>query len=154
MRILPLFSVCETMMIPARPLQQFSRLSSERRRLLLRALFVLTAVSAAVALLPFRRAIRLGSLPLGRGRPASPDEFAWAVEAAARRLPWRTMCIEKGLAVQRMLRAAGVDAALRYGARHLPGSGELKAHVWVMVGGKAVIGGEEAADFAPVATYP
>jgi hypothetical protein len=64
------------------------------------------------------------------------------------------MCIEKGLTVQRMLRAAGADAVLHYGARHHPDTRKLQAHVWVTVGGKAVIGGEEAPEFAPVAVYP
>lgn len=69
-------------------------------------------------------------------------------------MPWRTMCIEKGVAVQRLLRKSGVDAQLHYGARHEPGSGKLQAHVWVTVGGEAVIGGEEAVDFNEIATFP
>jgi hypothetical protein len=64
------------------------------------------------------------------------------------------MCIEKGLAVQRLLRQSGVDALLHYGAQQIPSSGKLQAHVWVTVGGDAVIGGEEAAGFAELARYP
>lgn len=135
-------------------LGRFARLSGERRRLLLRASLVLTAASAAVALLPFRRAIRFGSVQLGGGLQVEIDDCIWAVEAAARRLPWRTVCIEKSLAVQRMLRSEGVDAVLHYGARHHPETDSLQAHVWVTVEGTAVIGGEEAAGFGPVATYP
>jgi hypothetical protein len=129
------------------------RLSGRQKRLLLRAVLLLGLASAAVALLPFRIAVRFGSLRLGSGK-VSPNECIWAVEAAARRLPWRTMCIEKGLAVQRMLRSGGVDAVLHYGARHHLQTGRLEAHVWVTVDGRAVIGGAEAADFAPIATYP
>jgi hypothetical protein len=69
------------------------------------------------------------------------------VEAAARRLPWRTACIQKGLAVQRMLRSSGIDAVLHYGARHRPVTGKLEAHVWVTVDGRAVAGGEEIASY-------
>ena len=97
--------------------------------------------------------MRFGSVRLGEGR-ASPDECVWAVEAASRRLPWRTVCIEKGLTVQRMLRSAGTDAILHYGARHDQESGKLQAHVWVTVDGRDVIGGGEAADFAQIAVYP
>ena len=81
------------------------------------------------------------------------DDCVWAVEAASRRLPWRTMCIEKGLVVQRMLRSGGVNAVLHYGARHHPDTSRLEAHVWVTVEGIAVIGGAEAASFALVASY-
>jgi hypothetical protein len=64
------------------------------------------------------------------------------------------MCIEKGLAAQRLIRGSGADAILQYGARHHPDSGRLEAHVWVTVDGRAVIGGREAECFAAIATYP
>jgi hypothetical protein len=134
-------------------LQQLRRLSSAQRRLLLRASALLGFASVAVALLPFRRAIRFGLVPLSGGG-ASVADCVWAVEAASRRLPWRTLCIEKGLVVQRLLRSHGVNAILHYGARHHPRSGKLEAHVWVTVDGRAVIGGAAAQDFALIATYP
>lgn len=134
--------------------RKFGRLEPGRRHLLVRAGLVVSAASAAVACLPFRRAIRFGSIPLSRRGRDRAEECVWAVEAVARRLPWRTMCIEKGLAVQRLLRRSGVDARLHYGARHDPLSGKLEAHVWVTVDGTPVIGGEQAADFAEVASYP
>lgn len=114
----------------------------------------LAAASAGLALLPFRRAIRFGSIELGRAGIA-PDagECVWAVETAARYLPLRTMCIEKGLAVQRLLRQSGADARLHYGARHHAQSGKLEAHVWVSLDGVILIGGEEAHGFAEVAVY-
>lgn len=130
------------------------RLSPEQRRLLLRAACVLSGASAVVALLPFKRAIAFGSVGRVPGRGLSVSDCVWAVEAAARRLPWRTMCIEQGLAVQRLLRRAGVAAVLHYGARHRPASGKLEAHVWVSVGDVTVIGGRESADFAEIAAYP
>lgn len=132
---------------------RFARLSSDRKRLLLRAALVLTGASAVVALLPFRRAIKFGSIPLGRRREVAIDHCVWAVEAAARRLPWRTMCIEQGLAAQRILRASGIDAVLHYGARHKGDECRLEAHVWVTVDGKPVIGGAEAQVFAAIASF-
>jgi len=122
--------------------------------LLMRAGLMVSAASAAVACLPFRRAIRFGSVDLSRRGGDRPEDCLSAVEAVARRVPWRTMCIEKGLALQRLLRTSGTDARLHYGARHDPVSGRLEAHVWVTVDGRAVIGGEEAAGFAEVASYP
>lgn len=141
-------------MTSAGPLLRLRRLSGERRRLLLRATVLLGFASATVALLPFRYAIRFGCVPLMRGRPADDKDILWAVEAAARRMPFRTACIEKGLAAQRLLRRAGIDAVLHYGARHDAHSHKLEAHVWVTVGGSAIIGGEDAAAFAEIAAYP
>lgn len=136
------------------PLLRLYRMDPARRRLVLRAAMVLSAASAAVALLPFRQAIRFGSVPLGARSGVAPEACVAAVEASARRLPWRTMCIEKGLATQRLLRRGGADARLHYGARHDPATGKLEAHVWVSIDGIIVIGGEEARGFAKVATYP
>jgi hypothetical protein len=53
-----------------------------------------------------------------------------------------------------MLRSSGIDAVLHYGARHHPVTGKLEAHVWVTVDGRAVAGGEDAPQFAEIATYP
>ena len=138
----------------AGPIARFRRLGSERRRLLARAVVTLSAASAAVAWLPFRRAIRFGLAGAGQTPISAAEDCVWAVEAAARRLPWRTMCIEKGLAVQRLLRAGGIDARLHYGVRQQAETAGLNAHVWVTVDGRAIIGGEEADGFAEVASYP
>jgi hypothetical protein len=140
-------------MLSAGSFVRLRRLEGRRRWLLLRAAGLLGVSSAMVALFPFQRAIRFGSLALHDG-PVSIGDVVWAVEAAARRVPWRAMCIEKGLAVQRMLRSGGVDAILHYGARHGPDGGRLEAHVWVSVGGDTILGGEQAADFAELATFP
>lgn len=140
-------------MTRAPALVRIYRMTRERRRSLLWAWIVLTIASAAVALLPFRTAIRFGTTSIGpRGR--SPQDWICAIESAARYMPWRTMCIEKGLAVQRLLRSSGVDARLHYGARHAPKTGKLEAHVWVTVAGEVIFGGEEAAAYAELARYP
>ena len=122
-------------------------------RLLASAGRTLARVRAMLWLLPFERAIRDGSVPLGsRAADPSVGEIVWAVRVVGRRLPFRTMCIEQGLAAQRMLRRAGIDAVLHYGARQAEAA--LEAHVWVSVDGTAVIGGDEAGDFAMIASYP
>jgi hypothetical protein len=138
----------------ANPIARYHRLPAIRRRILLRAVLTLTLTSVAVALLPFRRAIRLGSATLSRRSEILADDIVWAIEATARRLPWRTVCLQKGLAAQHMLRSAGIDAVLHFGARHEPQSRDLEAHVWVTVDGHPIIGGEQALGFASVATFP
>ena len=64
------------------------------------------------------------------------------------------MCIEQGIAGQRMMRRAGINARLHYGAHPGDGDAKLSAHVWVSVDGDVVLGGEEAVDFAEVAVFP
>jgi Transglutaminase-like superfamily len=140
-------------MTSAGPLIRLRRLSGEQKRLLVGAIALLALASAGVSLLPFRRVIRFGCVP-PLNRRASIDDVVWAVEAAARRVPWRTMCIEKGLVVQRMLRSGGLDAILHYGARHHDETHKLEAHVWVTVGGRAVIGGADVDKFVAIASYP
>lgn len=137
----------------AGPLSRFHRFGRERRGLLIEAASALALACAAVAFLPFRRAIRLGSVAPEPRRSGSVSDCAWAVEAAARRLPLRAVCIQKGLALQRMLRRRGFDARLHYGARNEP-PGKLHAHVWVSVEGDVVMGGSERPDFAELAVFP
>jgi hypothetical protein len=139
----------------AGPFVRLRRLRAEQRRYLVKASVLLGFASAAVALLPFRFAIRFGCVPLSRRHRslAEPSDIVWAVQAAARRLPWRTKCIEQGIVAQRMLRSVGVEALLHYGARNDPMSGKLEAHVWVSAGETVVIGGEEAAGFREIATF-
>ena len=140
--------------IDAVPSTKSGQLTFERILLVVRAATWLTIASAAVARVPFRMAIRLGCIPLGRRSPASVERAVWAIEAAARRLPIRAMCIEKGIALQRLLRAAGFSAILHYGARLDPQTGELQAHVWVTIDDRIIIGGAEAVGFARIASYP
>ena len=136
-------------------LSRWARLGRRRQALLAEAVLAVAAASAAIRLRAFKRAIRMGSLPL-TGRPADgdiTDDVRWAVETAARNVPWRAMCIQEGLALQWMLRRRGVDARLHYGIAK-DEVGELQAHVWVAAGGSVVIGGAEAPRFKCVAIYP
>ena len=139
-------------MTMAAPLLRWRQLDDARRKLLCRAAWWLSVASASVALLPFNRAIRIGCIKRSTERGQSIESIVWAIEAAARRLPWRTMCIEQGIAAQRLLRSSGLEAVLHYGARHRLQDGRLEAHVWGSVGG-AVVGNGDTAGFAEVATY-
>ncbi|WP_420030932.1 lasso peptide biosynthesis B2 protein [Sphingomonas flavescens] len=121
--------------------------------LLAEAVVHLLRAWSAVRFLPFRWAVTSGSARVGKKPSADADRLAWAVSAAGAHVPWRAVCLEQGLALQRMLRRRGVDARLQYGIGH-SNAGELQAHVWVSVGDRIVIGGEQAPDFKCVATYP
>ena len=125
------------------------------RLLVVEAVAALAFASAALATLPFRRAIRIGSLPLSSAaeRRVSPVRAAAAVRRAARLVPWRAVCIQQGLALQWLLRKRGVEGLLHYGIR-VAEDGVLQAHVWVDVDGQTVIGSEEAPKFKRIATFP
>ena len=138
-------------------LRRAMSLDRHRRSLIVEASFELASAAILLRVLPFKRAIARGSLPL---RPIAQEcvkvevkDVIWSVELVARRLPFRMVCIHKGIAAQRMLRRRSVPALLQYGVRHDQLEG-LSAHVWVTVDGDAVIGGGEAPRFRRLATYP
>jgi hypothetical protein len=73
----------------------------------------------------------------------------WAVEAVVRHSPVAFVCFPQTLAGYVMLRRRGVASTMVYGvARSV--EGELIAHTWLMVGDRAVVGGEAAGGFAEV----
>lgn len=112
------------------------------------------AASLAVRLVPFRTlAGRLASDASGRDF-SDPETAYWlrrAILAWARRLPWRALCFEQGLAAFMLLRRRKFAAALHYGAATI--DGELKAHVWVTSGPTGVVGCENKEDFGVLARF-
>ena len=132
---------------------RFSRLEPRLRILMAEAVWNLARARIAIRLLPFRRAIGLGASPLGEGRGGDVGAIVRSVEAAAWRLPWRSVCFDQGLALQRALRVRGHDARLHYGLSE-PGAGPLSAHVWVVLDGQVLLGGERAGSHCPVAIFP
>ncbi|MEO7820589.1 MAG: lasso peptide biosynthesis B2 protein [Sphingomicrobium sp.] len=146
-------------MRPVALIFRLARMDPRRRRLLAEALVELMRASAVIAFAPFRRAVAFGSRPLGRAEPTSAEAaetiatVRWSVEAVAARVPWRTVCFQMGLALQRMLRRRGIPAQLYYGIGKAT-DGKLQAHVWVAADQAIAIGGESAARFATVAVFP
>lgn len=120
--------------------------------ILLEAGAALAAASLVTRLLPFRRYIALGSRRMA-GRSAKDGEReSWLVDRLAERVPFRAVCLQRGLALQWMLRRRNIDAVLHYGVRK---TGEqLDAHVWVSVEGRIVIGSPVPDEFREVARYP
>jgi Transglutaminase-like superfamily len=119
-----------------------------RRALLVRALVTVTAFRVALTVLPFRWTRRLAAREHAGGAPgASVEDLAWAVSAAARRIP-RATCLTQALALQALLAREGHDATLRLGVARGE-LGALEAHAWLESGGRVVIGGPQAARFVP-----
>ncbi len=113
------------------------------------------AASLALRLASFRNlAARLGASG-GGTEPADAETAYWlrrAVLAWARRVPWRTLCFEQGLAAFALLRRRGLDATLNYGAA--TDEGKLIAHVWVTSGPVDVIGCEDKENYGLLARFP
>ena len=123
--------------------------------LLAEAGVAILAASLAVRLVPFRTLAER----LSRGKrgtvPADAETAYWlrrAVLAWGRRLPWRALCFEQGLAAFALLRRRGLDATLHYGAATL--NGELKAQVWVTSGETEVVGCENKENYGRLARFP
>lgn len=113
------------------------------------ALVELARAKWSIAARPFTDVVAVRPLGARRGDVAT---VCWALEAVSRRLPWRSLCFDRGLALQRLLRRRGHDARLHYGARQH--GDRLEAHVWVSLGEALLAGGDEAAGFREMARYP
>lgn len=139
--------------------ERFLRLSGSNKFVLGEALATLAAASAAIGILPFSRTVQLMHVRR-QAREPGPDEqrrivaqCRWAVTRWSDRVPWRTVCFQKGLALHLMLRRRGIPSILHYGVAQ-NGADGLKAHVWVGVGDSIVLGGEEVQRFTRVASFP
>jgi hypothetical protein len=111
--------------------------------------------SLAVRIVPLRALAERLSRGIAAPAAADGETVYWlrrAMLAWARRLPWRTLCFEQGLAAFAMLRRRGLAATLHYGAATI--DGELKAHVWVMSGKTEVVGCENKEDYGLLARFP
>lgn len=83
-------------------------------------------------------------------------ELAWAVRAAARRLPWHSPCLVKALAAQRLLHRAGVPGLLVIGVRSdkpAEAATTFGAHAWVQCGSLVLETGDDHRGYAPLSTY-
>lgn len=140
-----------------RPARRAGDLHPWQWLLLVEALTVLAGTSLAIAVLPFRWIVRYvsrGSTSVrSSGDLYTIDDIRWTVEAVARRVPWRTVCFQKGLALHFMLRRRCVPSLLHYGVGKTEDGG-LGAHVWVSVEGVIVMGGDVVGRFRSLATYP
>jgi hypothetical protein len=111
--------------------RQFLALSPADRKLVLRAVGLVTAARIALWVMPFRRARRvmesrrisqrLATIPVRR--------LSWAVQAAGRRVP-RASCLVQALALNRLMADAGRSSELHIGVARGHAQG-LDAHAWV-----------------------
>lgn len=124
---------------------------------LVEALPALIAASLAIRWLPFRRVMALadwaGTRPTPEDTAPRVRRVRWAVERWANIAPWRAVCFQRGLAAHWMLRRRGIPSFLHYGIDGRAESG-ISAHVWVVLDGKPLLGGSEAARHTCVSIRP
>lgn len=105
----------------------------------LRAALWLLAARAWLVLTPRRALAWRRPVP----HPSRTDletaaQFALAVQRAARHLPFRPTCLEQALALERLLRSEGLDAAVVVGVRRARAT--LDAHAWLEHQGRTLLG--------------
>lgn len=124
--------------------------------LLAEALVELIISSIMIALFSFRQIAEISTRRHHAAESASAElaqDIRYAVTAWARRVPWRALCFQQGLAAQRMLRRRKRLASLYYGARR-ESSGDLAAHVWVKSGHVEVMGCIDIESYGLLAVFP
>jgi len=129
-------------------LRRLAALDSRRRVLVAHGVGWILLSKAALAVpgrsLPQRQRWLDG---LAARLPAPPrlthEEAAWAITAAARRIP-RTRCLEWSLALRGLLAQAGIASALRLGVAAPERPGPIRAHAWIETDGRRWSWGDSA----------
>jgi Uncharacterised nucleotidyltransferase/Transglutaminase-like superfamily len=128
----------------------------------------LLAVEAGCMLVFFRVALRflpVQKLTAWMSRPGasqvavSPDMAAeilrrieWSIDAVVRHAPLTFVCFPQCLAAYFMLRRRHIASKLFYGVTR--DADHLKAHTWVKVGDRTVVGGDVESHFTVLTTFP
>jgi hypothetical protein len=132
--------------------RQFAELTRQERGLLLRAAVLVAGVRVALWTMPFRWV----RFVLGGRRAVSPNlevirvkRLAWAVQAAARRIPGAS-CLTQALALQYLLARAGESAEVHIGVAK-DGARGFEAHAWLEHRGSILVGDNgELERYAPI----
>lgn len=138
-----------------RPMLRFISLPCNEKRLVLRSVYWLIAVRTGLALLPFSKVLawvdRRSNANHARQGANSipPEQIAWAVLAASNRLPGTRSCLTRALTAQVLLRRSGYTPELKIGV-HRPEGAPLKAHAWVELDGKVILGEMNKDTFTPL----
>jgi len=143
------------MIRPASMMVSLLRLPRSEKRLFARSLplLVCTRVTLSTRPLPRVRATleavarRLLSPALLASLP--PERIGWVVRAASCLVPFTRSCLPRALAMEALLKAAGLSPDLHLGVAPAP-KGKLAAHAWVVCQGKVVMGDGDLDAYAPL----
>ena len=125
------------------------------------ALLSLTLAQLAVRFVPFGRISRRLGIPNAESPGMNPRHLdaslglvSWALDAAARRLPWKCTCLVRALAAHAMLHRRRIPSTLYLGVQpDADRAPRLSAHAWLRSGESYVTGGVEREAFTSVASF-
>lgn len=134
-----------------RRVKRFVASSSQERRLLLRAFFLVGLVRAGLCVLPFRIVQGLTG-KVNAAKTFHPvGRCVWAVRAVSRFVPGAT-CLTQALAAQALLAQSGHNSRIEIGVTK-DAQRRFRAHAWVACGEEVVIGGAEVDRYVPLAAW-
>ncbi len=114
----------------------------------------LTLLALLLRVLPLAQLLARCGIPPDPAPPrqgetgdATARALGHAVTVAARRLPWRPVCLPQALAAGLMLRRRGYAPRLGFGVKQTADG--LTAHAWLTLADGIVYGGGMDADFVP-----
>ncbi|HEX4784359.1 MAG TPA: lasso peptide biosynthesis B2 protein [Candidatus Sulfotelmatobacter sp.] len=129
------------------PFQQFLRLSSKQRWLVLQATVILPVTYAGLELFGFQNLLTLMQrFTPGPGRVRSPEELqadSTLFTAVVRRFPLPMRCLGRSVALCWLLRLRRVNATVHIGVRK--NQHDLDAHAWVQCGDFVINEAEDVA---------
>jgi hypothetical protein len=138
------------------PWNRWHALPASKKWLLLEAFGSLAVARCALVLLPARWIFQWLESPVhgiaSGPRSADPDVIEpvrWAVLTVARYGPVSFVCFPQALAAHAMLRRRGIASIMHYGVRR-SADRRLRAHTWLEVDHRMLLGGESALLFAPI----
>jgi hypothetical protein len=76
----------------------------------------------------------------------------WSIDAVVRHFPMTFVCFPQCLAAYFMLRRRHIASRLFYGVAR--DADQLKAHTWVKVGERTIVGGDVESDFTVLTVFP
>lgn len=77
------------------------------------------------------------------------EDIATVVNGLAARTPWHSTCLVKVIAGHKMLAQKKIPHTLHFGVQKTLG-GEMKAHAWLSVANKIIIGGDAVDEFREI----
>jgi hypothetical protein len=120
------------------------------RALLLQATSFLLICRIGLYLLSFERLQRWATRSNKNQRSAPLSRLIWAAKTSARLIPNST-CLARALAATKLLAQNGYESTLHIGVRLT--EGVFEAHAWVEYDGCAIIGSEEASEYARLCSW-
>lgn len=138
--------------------QRFFSKDIYRQKLLFEAAFYMLFARFLIAVVPFRYLSMMleikpkGTLTTNINSTEIAQQISWAIECAARNLPFTLVCFPQGIAAYLMMQRRRLDVTLFYGinSKHR----DLSSHVWVKHGNNCVIGCEQSNDYIVIMSYP